>query len=133
MVYEGGCFCGAVRYRAQSAPGVVTHCHCLHCRRTSGAAFVTWAEFPFSEFSFIKGRPVFFSSREGVTRSFCQACGTPLTYRNAGTSDRIDVTACSLDEPSAVSPRDHVYYRRKLGWVHLSDGLPVYGAGRNEP
>ena len=133
MSFEGGCFCGAVRYIAGNSPGVVTHCHCIHCRRISGAAFVTWAEFPYAEFSFINGSPAFFSSREGVTRSFCASCGTPLTYRNAGTQDRIDVTACSLDHPEAVTPQDHVHHRRALPWIHLSDRLPTYRMGRNDP
>lgn len=131
MSHEGGCFCGAVRYLARGAPGSVTHCHCLHCRRTSGAAFVTWAEFPRAEFSFTRGAPVSFSSRPGVTRSFCGSCGTPLTYGNNATPGSIDVTACSLDEPDLVSPKDHVFHDRKLGWVRLADGLPAYPADRN--
>ncbi len=39
MTMEGGCFCGAIRYQVDGPPRRVTHCHCLHCRRTSGAPF----------------------------------------------------------------------------------------------
>ena len=132
MAFEGGCFCGSVRYRATSSPRVVTHCHCLHCRRISGAAFVTWAEFQYAGFAFTAGTPFFFSSREGVTRSFCGSCGTPLTFRDAATPDGIDVTACSLDDPMAVTPQDHVHHRRRLDWIRLSDGLPVFQMGRHD-
>jgi hypothetical protein len=38
----GGCFCGAIRYEVAGAPFHETNCHCSICRRTAGAAFVTW-------------------------------------------------------------------------------------------
>jgi len=34
---EGGCQCGAVRYRAIEIPLARTLCHCRSCRRASGA------------------------------------------------------------------------------------------------
>ena len=36
---EGGCNCGAVRYRLTGKPMVVAVCHCSNCRRQSGSAF----------------------------------------------------------------------------------------------
>ena len=44
-VYEGGCLCGDIRYRATSEPEFVTHCHCQMCRKHSGALFATDAGF----------------------------------------------------------------------------------------
>ena len=37
LPYEGGCLCGAVRYRAVSPPIRAVICHCPMCRRHSGA------------------------------------------------------------------------------------------------
>ncbi len=37
---EGGCSCGAVRYRLTTAPLFVHCCHCLNCQRQTGSAFV---------------------------------------------------------------------------------------------
>ena len=37
---EGGCACGAVRYRLTSEPMFVHCCHCLNCQRQTGSAFV---------------------------------------------------------------------------------------------
>src|SRR5215218_2346493 len=40
VVREGGCACGAVRYRLASEPLFVHCCHCLNCQRQTGSAFV---------------------------------------------------------------------------------------------
>lgn len=36
---EGGCSCGAVRYRLKASPLSVYNCHCKDCQRYSGAAW----------------------------------------------------------------------------------------------
>jgi hypothetical protein len=51
---EGGCLCGAVRYRAWGNAYGITHCHCQTCRRASGAPFVTWAGFDADKFTFTR-------------------------------------------------------------------------------
>jgi len=127
---QGGCFCGAVRYRITVPPRRVTHCHCLHCRRTSGAPFVTWAEFAAAEFTITEGVPARYSSKPRVTREFCAACGTQLTYRHADEPETVDVSAGSLDAPEALVPEDHVWAARKLPWIHLADGLPRFERSR---
>lgn len=124
---EGGCFCGAVRYRIDGTLRRITSCHCLHCRRTSGAPFVTWVEIEPSQFKIVGGTPSRYLSRPGVTRSCCSRCGTQLTYELA---DEIDVTACSLDEPDTLAPEDHVWCERMVPWLRLADGLPRYPRGK---
>src|ERR1041384_141651 len=37
---DGGCACGAVRYRLTSEPLFVNCCPCLNCQRQTGSAFV---------------------------------------------------------------------------------------------
>ena len=128
---EGGCFCGALRYRVTGKFGV-THCHCLHCRKIGGAPFVTWVETQRSDFAWTRGRPVEFSPRSGVTRTYCADCGSPLTYRNHEHPDSIDVTAGTLDDPLGLRPEDHVWFDRRLPWIHVDDGLPRYARGRRD-
>src|SRR5260370_38480539 len=36
---EGGCLCGAVRYRSDAEPVMQVVCHCETCRKNSGSAF----------------------------------------------------------------------------------------------
>lgn len=131
-IYEGGCFCGAIRYRARGDTVCVTHCHCNHCRQTSGASFVTWVEFPLDAFEILQGEPGRFVSRPGATRTFCRDCGTPITFHDDAHPGMIDVTVGSLDEPERMLPEDHVWATRELSWLKLDDGLPRYDTRRDD-
>ncbi len=132
MTMEGGCFCGAVRYRIDGRPRQITHCHCSHCRRTSGAPFLTWVEFEAAGFEIVTGSPGRFESRPLVTRQFCGQCGTQLTHQHTDATETISVTAGSLDHPEVVEPQNHVWCDRMLPWIELADELPRYGLERGE-
>lgn len=129
-MYEGGCFCGAVRYRAEGPPSDETHCHCSICRRLSAAAFVTWATFPRDGFAWSGTDPRTFRSSERATRTFCPSCGTPLTFQLDSAPEQIDVTVASLDRPERIAPRDHTHTASRLPWVVLADGLPAFSGAR---
>ena len=94
---EGGCLCGAVRYRATGESLARTLCHCRSCRLASGAPSLAWVVFQSSDFAFIAESPVSFHSSPGVTRTFCGKCGTPLTYQRDAERGTIDVTTVTLD------------------------------------
>ncbi len=130
MSRDGGCFCGAIRYRVTSAPLTIAHCHCIHCRRTSAAAFVTWAEFRSADLAWLKGTPATYTTRPRIVRTFCRECGTQLTYQNETAPACIDLTVCSLDEPDSIAPQHHVWTDRKLSWVDLDDGLSRHARKR---
>jgi hypothetical protein len=106
-------------------PYNITHCHCADCRRSSGAAFVTWASFRRTEFRITQGEPRVIPWA-GRLRSFCAACGTLLTFMTAPAGDEIDVTVCTFDQPDLISPADHIWVEDRLPWIRLADGLPVY-------
>jgi hypothetical protein len=123
---EGGCLCGAVRYRATGTAYGITHCHCKTCRRASGAPFVTWAGFDSDRFTFIKGQPASYASSANVIRTFCSNCGTALTYERSDLSGSIDVTLGSMDDPEALTPEDHTWTESRLSWISLGDQLPAH-------
>jgi len=122
-IITGGCLCGSVRYEITGPPSKITHCHCADCRRSSGAAFVTWATFRRNDFHLVAGLP------RGLRwarrwRSFCPLCGTPLTFLTAPDAEEIDVTVCSFDDPAGVTPAYHTWSEDRLPWIHLADDLP---------
>ena len=128
-IIEGGCLCGAVRYAASAAPYHVVHCHCQDCRRSAGAAFVTWASFRMENFRLTSGamRDAAFAGR---LRSFCADCGTTLAFRISADSDEIDLTVASFDRPELVEPADHIWVEDRLPWIKLADGLPAFPQNR---
>jgi hypothetical protein len=124
-IIRGGCLCGSVRYEATGSPYHITHCHCLDCRRSSGAAFVTWASFRRNEFRFTNGTPQELAWA-GRRRLFCPQCGTPLVFLTRPDAGEVDVTVCSFDEPNIVTPADHTWVEDRLPWIARVDSLPAY-------
>jgi hypothetical protein len=132
---EGGCFCGAVRYRATAEPGPIIHCHCSDCRRTSGAAFVSWVEVPVEAFEWTGDEPTTHAhpsdTAPRVERTFCPHCGTVLTFHRPGEPD-IDLTVASLDDAAGLKPGFHLFVRSAVDWVLVGDDLPRYRTHRGD-
>jgi hypothetical protein len=131
-VFEGGCACGELRWRAEGSVSHPTLCHCTDCRRASGAPVVAWVTFPADRFRFVRGTPRTHRSSPHVVRSFCPSCGTPLTYARDDQPGSVDVTACSADQPERLAPADHTWTRSQLGWLALGDALPRFPRTRSE-
>ncbi len=91
---------------------------------------MTWSTYPSGAFAWTRGQAASFASRPGVTRTFCTTCGTPLTFENHDEAEDIDVTTCSLDDPSSITPNDHVFASRMLPWAELRDALPRFATAR---
>lgn len=124
--FEGGCLCGAVRYRVKGEPTALTLCHCRSCRLASGAPSVAWAVFRSSDFDLLTGSPVQFQSSPPVVRTFCGKCGTPLTYQNTSRPDAIDVTTATFDTPDEFPPAKEIWVEHKLSWECLNEAIPHY-------
>jgi hypothetical protein len=124
MSHAGGCLCGQVRYDARGEAANLCFCHCTSCRRSIGAPMVPWGTFAAADFSIVRGRLAEHHSSPQVTRGFCAACGTSLTYRHDERGGEIDVTLCSLDEPTALVPAVHIWVEDKLPWLSIDDGRP---------
>ncbi len=127
-VVEGGCLCGAIRYRVSGEPIMSGICHCRTCRKTAAAPALPFVTFALDCFEITQGAPVEFHSSTPVTRTFCGRCGTSLTYRHRDNNDpdRLDIMTCSLDDPEAFPPSFHVWVSQKPGWDKFADGLPAY-------
>jgi len=114
IVYEGGCLCGAIRYRAETRPLWEGHCHCTMCRKQAGAPYVTWVTVPTADLVFVKGTPKVYKSSDKAHRQFCGDCGTPLTFQYDEKPKRIDLAAATLDRPELVTPRQNVYFDTRI-------------------
>lgn len=124
--FEGGCLCGAVRYRATAAPlrGVI--CHCTMCRRHSGAPALAFVHFPVDAFEWTAAPPRWHRSSAFAERGFCPTCGSTLGMREDVLGDRVQVCVGSLDAPERIRIDDHVWTQSRLPWFDVADALPRF-------
>jgi hypothetical protein len=123
---DGGCLCGAVRYRAAGEPQDTSLCHCDSCRRATGGPSLAWVIFNETQVTLTKGALTLFESSPGVERGFCAKCGTSLSYRRANRPGLFDVTTATLDNPSVFPPSKEIWVEEKLAWEVLNSELPQF-------
>lgn len=126
---EGGCLCGAVRFRIAGAPRDVAYCHCRMCQKASGAPVMAWASYAPGQVSFTSQEPRYYRSSEIAERGFCPNCGTPVIWRpvlRPGDTrpDTVDIALTCLDDPAALAPQYHIWTESQVTWLHLADTLP---------
>lgn len=122
--YEGGCLCGAVRYRAEGEPVNERICHCNLCQKAVGAAFNARVLFRLEAVE-IEGPIAAANSSPELERGFCRKCGTTIFSRRRS-SGVIGLTTGSMDDPSVFRPQMHIWVSSKQPWVVIADGLPQY-------
>jgi hypothetical protein len=126
---EGGCSCGAVRYRLTSEPLFVHCCHCLNCQRQTGSAFVINVLIEADRVELLTGEPepvpVPRSGGKKQRIFRCPSCRVAVysTYTRATV---LFVRAGTLDDPSSVEPDVHIYTRSKVPWVELPESTPAF-------
>jgi hypothetical protein len=126
---EGGCSCGAVRYRLTSEPLFVNCCHCLNCQRQTGSAFVINLLIEADRVERLAGepQPVDVARDDGSMQRIhrCPTCQVAV-FSEYGWPELLFVRAGTLDEPSAVAPDVHIFTRSKVPWVALPDDVPAF-------
>jgi len=125
---EGGCSCGAVRYRLTSEPLFVHCCHCLNCQRQTGSAFVINLLIEADRVELLSGEPepVDVPRDDGSAQRIhrCPVCQVAV-YSEYGRPEVRFVRGGTLDEPSSVAPDVHIFTRSKLPWVTLPEDVPA--------
>ena len=126
---EGGCSCGAVRYRLTSEPLFTNCCHCLNCQRQTGSAFVINVLIETDRVELLAGEPqaVDVPRDDGSTQRIfrCPTCQVAVFSQYTRPEVRY-VRAGTLDQPSSVAPDAHIFTRSKLGWITLPDSAPAF-------
>lgn len=109
---EGGCLCGAVRYRAKGSPVLQAVCHCRNCQRQSGTPFSVVVAVEADSLQ-VEGKLKVYvdhgASGNEVLRRFCPDCGSPISSELPASSGIIYLKAGTLDDVSAIAPKVHVW------------------------
>jgi len=129
---EGGCACGALRYRLASPPMFVHCCHCRDCQRQTGSAFVLNALIEADRVELLSGDtemvtvPTDSGRPQKISR--CASCKTAVWSVYGGFDKLRFVRVGTLDDPAALPPNVHIYVRSKLPWVTLPGGVAAFDA-----
>lgn len=118
--FEGGCACGAIRYRCSAPPYRVYHCHCTDCQKATGTAFHTGVMVPREAVVFTKGAPKTWDreadSGNTITEAFCADCGGPLYVCSNGRPTHLSLKAGSLDHPEQLAPTGQIWLSSAMPW-----------------
>ncbi len=130
---EGGCLCGAVRYRLLSEPVDAGWCHCRTCQLNSGSPAMAFATVPTGDFIFEKGSELVGSVASSDTgeRRFCTRCGTPFLMQEKDQPETVDFSLATLDEPDRIVPGFHIFYASRIAWAEAGDDRPRHDASRS--
>lgn len=126
---EGGCQCGAVRYRINGAPLTLYLCHCKECQKQASSAFGMSLWLRRADLEHLSEAPKFWtrkadSGRE-VVCAFCPDCGSRLYHAESHDSEIVSLKAGSLDDTSWLRPVGHVWAKSKQPWVEIAESPPA--------
>jgi hypothetical protein len=94
--YDGGCHCGAVRFRVEVADALAYDCNCSICKKKGYLHVIV----PPERFALVSGKDALatYTFGTGVAKHmFCRTCGVAPFYRPRSHPTHWDVNARCLD------------------------------------
>lgn len=131
MAIEGGCYCGAIRYRAEGDPLFKGQCHCRECQYISGGQTNMVMGMPAASFSYTKGEAKAFQRTDlenPVTREFCGDCGTHIVaFASGGQEGPKMLKIGTLDDPSVFGAAQMAIFTiDQQSFHHIPEGIPTF-------
>ena len=121
---DGGCRCGAIRYRVTAMPAFTFACHCTDCRQLTASAFSIGLAVPEASFAVGGGEPRMWTktadSGKPSHQYWCAVChGWTHTIAEASPGVVV-VRASTLDNSDWVRPVGQIFLRSAYPWARLS-------------
>jgi hypothetical protein len=129
---EGGCQCGAVRYRLNASPLSVYNCHCKDCQRFSGAGWSMSMIVKDEAFELIAGETVRYDRRADsgnvIAMNFCAHCHN-WVWNDPPTPGIKVVRAGTLDDLDWAAPVGNIWTDSKPAWATIDPNLVNFAKG----
>jgi hypothetical protein len=123
--YDGGCLCGALRYRVSGDPLTLYACHCTDCQRQSGSAFVLSMIVARDALELLQGEPrrydIGLADGRRKRGRFCGDCGTRLWGEPVKFPRVAVVRPGTLDDTTWLDPIGHIWTRSAQPWVSIPE------------
>jgi len=127
MATEGGCLCGAVRFRTDAAPMRARTCWCRLCQALGAGSATVNVCFPTEGFV-VEGETADYVSTadSGSTmhRRFCPKCGTALFSEAEQRPHLIFVRAGALDDREVAAPTETIWTSSAPSWACFDPTIP---------
>ena len=132
--HEGGCQCGAIRFRTHNRPLRVIACHCKTCKQRTGADYGMGIYFDEGDVEFTKGVTQVFEfhsdeSRRWVRAEFCQNCGSTISWTLEMRPGVRGVAGGSYDDPNWFNVEAHIWISSARSDVAYPHNVKVYEKG----
>lgn len=126
--FTGGCQCGAIHYKSVSKPEFGAHCHCQHCRKSTGSEHLSALFVPNASFSFTGNTSIYETTGDGgaqLQRHFCPTCGSSLFIEHKPKGGYF-VMAGTLDDIELFSADFELYCKHKASWDAVSSRVAAF-------
>ena len=120
--HEGGCLCGAVRYRVTGDQYVAGICHCTFCQRRTGSALGIVVYFDEKDVEILRGTLNTYEHRSDESHrwlrlEFCPTCGTTVTWTAEVLPGARGIAGGTFDDPNWLKLERHGWTRSAQHWV----------------
>jgi hypothetical protein len=120
--HEGGCACGAVRYRVKRPPIRTGICHCTFCQRRTGSAFGIGVYFNQEDVEITQGVLKWYEHRSDESNrwlrmEFCPICGTTVTWTIELMPGVRGISGGTFDDPTWLKMERHSWMQSARPWV----------------
>lgn len=129
---EGGCQCGAVRYRLKASPLSVYNCHCKDCQRFSGAGWSMSMIVRDEDVEVLSGETARYDRKADsgnvVAMHFCAHCHGWMWNIPAILGIRV-MRAGTLDDMDWARPVGNIWTDSKAAWAEIAPALTNFNKG----
>ncbi len=129
--HQGGCHCGAVRFKTSSTPMRAMACHCTGCKRRTGAPYGIGVYFNEDEVRFEGAeRSVYeyHSDESGrwIRNEFCANCGSVVSWTLEMRPGLRAIAGGSYDNPDWYKLEAHIWTRSARSDMCYPESMPVH-------
>ena len=132
---QGGCQCGAVRYRTSDTPVLAMACHCSACKLRTGSAFGIGVYLHEDDTEFTGGELgtyQYLSDTSGrwIKREFCSNCGTTVSWTLEMRPGLRAIAGGTYDDPDWYQIQAHIWTSSARSDACFAEGMPTFEQAR---
>jgi hypothetical protein len=133
-IHDGGCLCGAVRYRVEGSPLKAFNCHCTFCQRRTGTAFAQVTVFRDDQVEMNRNLLTEYEHRSDESRrwirlQFCSRCGTTVAATLEHIPGVCAISGGTFDDPNWLKFTSNIWTRSAQHWMAFPPNMDRFEKG----